>query len=257
MVSSWTVWRSFGNQPFQLVAMSNNPLAVPEADSGDVMHTAVTAALSAVPFVGLGELFKFIVAPSLDKRREQWMKLMAEAVHELQNRKGIDLDAFRDNEEFITLVIHATQSALKTHLELKRQMIKRALINSVLIDSGFDEKELYFNLLDRLTPSHIDILLLIKREKQSTVRIEYAQYFYDKMRERKHPTALSMDCTPFLAFLGDLQQAGLVVASSGFVIMDADVDQPRLLETEDSGASGLPRMDISGLAENFLRFISA
>jgi len=85
--------------------MSDNPLEVPEAGSGDVLHVAMTAALSAVPFVGLGELFKFVVAPSLDKRREQWMKLMAEAVQELQNRKGFDLAALRDNEEFITLLI--------------------------------------------------------------------------------------------------------------------------------------------------------
>lgn len=237
--------------------MSDNPLEVPEAGSGDVLHVAMTAALSAVPFVGLGELFKFIVAPSLDKRREQWMKLMAEAVQELQNRKGFDLAALRDNEEFITLLIHATQSALKTHLDLKRHMIKRALINSVLIESAFDEKELYLNLLDRLTPSHVDILLLIEREKQSTATVEYAQHFHENMRGRKDPTALSIETLPFLAFLGDLQQAGLIVASTGFVVMDADVDQPKFMVYEDSNMSGLPRMDVSDLAHRFLRFIRA
>ena len=237
--------------------MSDNPLEVPEAGSGDVLHVAMTAALSAVPFVGLGELFKFIVAPSLDKRREQWMKLMAEAVQELQNRKGFDLAALRDNEEFITLLIHATQSALKTHLDLKRHMIKRALINSVLIESAFDEKELYLNLLDRLTPSHVDILLLIEREKQSTATVEYAQHFHENMRGRKDPTALSIETLPFLAFLGDLQQAGLIVASIGFVVMDADVDQPKFMVYEDSNMSGLPRMDVSDLAHRFLRFIRA
>jgi hypothetical protein len=183
------------------------------------------------------------------------MKLIAETVQELQNRKGFDLKALRDNEEFITLLIHATQLALKTHLELKRQMIKRALINSLLVDSEFDEKELYLTLLDRLTPSHIDIMLLIREEKKSAATVEYAQQFYDMMRDRKNPIALSIECTSFLAFLGDLQQAGLVVTSSGFVIMDAD--QPSFMVYEDSNTSGLPRMDISGLAENFLRFISA
>lgn len=237
--------------------MNKNSLKVPEADNGDVVHIAVAAALSAVPFVGLGELFKFIIAPSLEKRREHWMKLVAEAVQELQDRKGFDLEGLRDNEEFITLLMHATQSALKTHLELKRQMIKRALINSVLVDLEFDEKELYLNLLDKLTPSHIDIMLLIKKEKQSTATVEYAQHFYGMMRDRKDPVALSIECTPFLAFLGDLQQAGLVVVSNGFVIMDADVDQPSYMAYEDSHTSGLPRMDISGLAENFVRFISA
>ena len=237
--------------------MSDNPLEVPEAGSGDVLHVAMTAALSAVPFVGLGELFKFIVAPSLDKRREQWMKLMAEAVQELQNRKGFDLAALRDNEEFITLLIHATQSALKTHLDLKRHMIKRALINSVLIESAFDEKELYLNLLDRLTPSHVDILLLIEREKQSTATVDYAQHFHENMCGRKDPTALSIETLPFLAFLGDLQQAGLIVASTGFVVMDADVDQPKFMVYEDSNMSGLPRMDVSDLAHRFLRFIRA
>ena len=185
------------------------------------------------------------------------MKLMAEAVQELQNRKGFDLAALRDNEEFITLLIHATQSALKTHLDLKRHMIKRALINSVLIESAFDEKELYLSLLDRLTPSHVDILLLIEREKQSTATVDYAQHFHENMRGRKDPTALSIETLPFLAFLGDLQQAGLIVASTGFVVMDADVDQPKFMVYEDSNMSGLPRMDVSDLAHRFLRFIRA
>jgi hypothetical protein len=237
--------------------MSNHPLELPEADGGDVMHVAMSAALSAVPFVGLGELFKFIVSPSLDKRREKWMKLMAEAVQELQNRKGVDLEVLRDNEEFITLLIHATQSALRTHVEAKRQMIKRALINAVLVESNFDEKELYLNLLDRLTSSHVDILLLIEREKQSTATVEYAQHFYETMRDRKEPIALAIEALPFLAFLGDLQQAGLIVASTGFVVMDADVDQPSFMVYEDSNMSGLPRMDVSDLARRFLRFISA
>ena len=71
------------------------------------------------------------------------------------------------------------------------------------------------------------------------------------MRGRKDPIALSIEILPFLAFLSNLQQAGLIVASTGFAVMGSDVDQPEFMVYEDSNMSGLPRMDVSALAHRF------
>jgi len=60
--------------------MKNKDLEVPQSDAADVVHTSVTVALSLIPFVGAGELFKAAIAPSLEKRKDAWMQKVAEAI---------------------------------------------------------------------------------------------------------------------------------------------------------------------------------
>jgi hypothetical protein len=235
---------------------SSDALDVPEADSGDVIHAAVTSVISTIPFVGGGELFKFIVAPSIEKRRDQWMNAVAEAIRELQRRAGFDLDTLQANEEFTTFLLQTTQSALKTHLQSKHQLLKTALINATVASYSFDTKQLYLSIIDRLTTAHIDILVLVERYKHFTVSIRSADRFYEKMAELQEIPKLAIECMPFQAFLRDLEQAGLIVTSSNFKIIDADVEQTQFLITEESGSRGLPHMEISDLGRNFLRFIS-
>lgn len=47
----------------------------PERSAGDVAHSAVRAGLSLIPFAGGAavELFNLIIAPPLEKRRDEWI----------------------------------------------------------------------------------------------------------------------------------------------------------------------------------------
>ena len=234
--------------------MSTSSLDLPQADGGDVLHTAVTTILSTIPFVGAGELFKFMVTPSLEKRRERWMQLVAEAIQELQRRQ-FNIAGLQDNEEFITLLLQCTQAAFKTHLASKHLLLKTALVNATLASSTFDTKQLYLTLLDRLTESHFAILVLVEQHKRLTIRMKSADQFYEKLLELNEITSQTIEWAPFLAFLGDLEQAGLLVKSDDFKVMDADVEQSQVMLLESHGESGLPRMDVTDFARQFLAFI--
>lgn len=96
---------------------------VPQADMKDIAHTGATVLLSAIPFLGAGELFKATLTPPLEKRRDQWMATIAQAVEELQQKSGITPQSLSENEEFISLLIEASQIAWKTHLEEKRKAV--------------------------------------------------------------------------------------------------------------------------------------
>ncbi|MGI4760605.1 MAG: hypothetical protein ACRYF0_07865 [Janthinobacterium lividum] len=239
-----------------LIKTPDNSLDIPQADGEDVAHIALSTILGLIPFTGAGELFKFMVTPSLEKRREQWMLTVAEAIKELQSRKGFSIDDLRDNEEFITLLIQATQAATKTHLRSKQLLLKNALIAATSSSVNFDSKQLYLGLVDRFSPSHIALLSSINRIKQHTVRLASADKLYKKLSETGDPITLTVDETAFLAFLEDLHQAGLLVVSDNFIISDGDVEQVSV-RTTHSGSNTLPRLNLTNLGSKFLHFIDA
>ncbi|GAB2452368.1 hypothetical protein GCM10011375_39370 [Hymenobacter qilianensis] len=142
--------------------MSKDSLDVPQADNADAAHLVATSLIGLIPFVGGTDLFKFIVSPSLEKRKERWMQLVANAIRELQSQPGFSIELLRDNEEFTTLLMQTTQAAYKTHLEEKHVLLKEGLRNAYLLDAAFDIKHIYLNLLDRFNPVHIATLLVVE-----------------------------------------------------------------------------------------------
>ena len=138
--------------------MNTDSLDVPQSDAKDVAHIAVSTALSAIPFLGAGELFKFIVTPSLEKRREQWMENVAALIRELQQKTEPSLDDLKANEEFQTLLIEASQVALRTHLEDKRKRLIGVLKGNVEGKIPFDQASIRVRILDQLLPIHLQIL---------------------------------------------------------------------------------------------------
>ena len=55
--------------------MNKESLHVPQTDSADVAHLVASPIIGLIPFVGGADLFKFVVSPSLEKRKERWMQL--------------------------------------------------------------------------------------------------------------------------------------------------------------------------------------
>jgi hypothetical protein len=138
--------------------IESNELNVPQPNIGDVAHTGATVLLSAIPFLGAGELFKSIIAPPLEKRREKWMETVALRIQELQQKSGITLESLIANEEFQTLLIEATQIAVKTHLDSKRERLSRALKDNVEGKATFDQASFRLRVIDQLLPVHFEIM---------------------------------------------------------------------------------------------------
>lgn len=140
--------------------MANEEFEVTKQTKGDAVHAIVKAVLSAVPTFGgpAVELFQYIVQPPLDKRREAWMKDIGERLQELE-AKGLDLDKLKENEQFISAVMTASQAALRTHRSEKLAALRNAILN-IACGATPDEttQHLLLTFIDELSEMHLRIL---------------------------------------------------------------------------------------------------
>ena len=140
--------------------MDNDKLDVPKRKGGDVAHTVAKAVVSAIPGVGgpAAELFQFVIQPPLERRREEWMNQVAGKLRELE-ANGLKLESLRDNEEFVSAVMHASQAALRTHKAEKLTALRNAIAN-IAKGQAPDEatQHLYLDFVDSLTELHLQLL---------------------------------------------------------------------------------------------------
>ena len=77
----------------------------PEKSAADVAYGVVKAAVSGIPVAGgpAAELLGLIFGPPLERRREQWLEQLGDAVKELQDRDAeLTPEKLSQNEAFIT-----------------------------------------------------------------------------------------------------------------------------------------------------------
>lgn len=110
--------------------MSDNPYAAPKPSKGDIGHALAKAGLSAVPVIGgsTAELFQLLVQPPLERRRAAWMERVAEGLKELEEN-GLKLDDLKENEEFTSAVMQASQIAIRIHQQRKLEALRNAVLN--------------------------------------------------------------------------------------------------------------------------------
>lgn len=144
--------------------MAEDDLEPPEATKGDVAHAIAKAGLSIIPGVGgpAVELFQYLVQPPLERRRAEWMRSVGEKLQEL-DAKGVDIEKLGQNEEFISAVMHASQIALRTHQNEKRDALRNAVFNVAAGQSpGEALEQMFFEWIDSLSVLHIQILKLFQ-----------------------------------------------------------------------------------------------
>ena len=140
--------------------MSNKVPKVPAPSVGDTAHRIARMAIGSLPVVGGSavELFQWVIQPPLDQRREEWMAQVGELLEEL-SQKGVDLNGLRDDPEFITVVVHASQIAIKSHQEFKRDALRNVIhnfVNGQTIDDSI--RHVFIDLIDTFSEWHIRIL---------------------------------------------------------------------------------------------------
>lgn len=138
---------------------------IPVQSKGDVAHAIAKAGLSAIPVLGglAAELFQQTVQPPLEKRRTEWMKTVGEKLQQLE-AQGLNLEDLQANENFLSVVMHATQAAMRTHDLAKREALRNAIAN-VAVGQAPDETTQYLLLsfINDLTEMHARILKLFHR----------------------------------------------------------------------------------------------
>jgi hypothetical protein len=237
--------------------VDSNPLEVPQADKADAAHLIATTIIGLIPFAGGVDLFKFMLAPSIEKRRDKWMHHVAGILQDLQAQQGLTIEALRNNEEFATLLLQTTQAAYRTHLDEKHRLLSIGLKNSAVLAIGFDVKQLYLNLIDRFSPAHIEILSSIEYWKEHSLNCNSGNAFHSKLVEISDPVVLSIDAGGifFLAIMEELHQAGLIVVSADFIVTDGDVHQVSSRIVAGAGKDKLPKINLTDFGRSFLQFI--
>lgn len=129
---------------------------------GDYLHTAVKTALSSIPIAGtgIGEFFSMIVSQPVSKRRDEWLIRIKNELEELSEKvNGFDLNNLCNNEMFTTVLMNASQIAIRNHDEIKLEALKNAVLNSAIrVDIDETIQLMYLNYINELTPWHLKIL---------------------------------------------------------------------------------------------------
>src|SRR6266478_212213 len=124
----------------------------------DKLHLAARATLSAIPGVGgpALELFNAVIAPPIERRRDSWLNELAERLQTLEQEHRLNIEDLANNENFVSAVMQATSSAIRTHHEKKIDALRNAVLNSAL-DRSLDEvkREIFLALVDQLTAIQI------------------------------------------------------------------------------------------------------
>lgn len=134
----------------------------PETSVGDHSHALARAGLGSIPMVGNAavELFGALIMPPLQKRQREWMEAVGAGLRTLE-AKGVSLDGLRDNPEFVDTVLQASQAAMRTSQQEKREALRNAVLNSAMPHSPDESKRhLFVNWLDTLTVWHLRTLRL-------------------------------------------------------------------------------------------------
>lgn len=240
--------------PYGEVVSDNVPDVpdLPGRSKAEIGAAIVRAGISSIPVAGgaAAELFDLVIGPSLERRKEDWFNYLADVVDELRERlEGFDPRDLDGNEQFVSAVLAASTVAVKSHQQEKLEMLRNALVNSVLPGAPDEHEQLTFlRLIDELTPLHVRMLAVLADPQGWFAR---------------HPD-LEKPSFAFSSSLGALLEAALPELRDRRELYDGigfDLDQRRL---GGGGGSLHSMMSASGawssrstpLGQRFLAFIS-
>lgn len=133
----------------------------PQNSVGDHAHTLARAGVGSVPVIGAAavELFQTVILPPLEKRRQEWMEIVAQGLRELEEKQKCVVDELASNDAFIDTVMSASQAAIRNSQEEKREALENAVLNSALPNPPDESRQqMFVGLVDSLTVWHLRIL---------------------------------------------------------------------------------------------------
>ncbi|MBW3509542.1 MULTISPECIES: hypothetical protein [unclassified Janthinobacterium] len=132
---------------------------------GDVAREVGRAIVSLVPAAGgpLQVAFENLFASPLERRKEAWLEQLAEVLTEVERRiEGLTPEKLASNEAFVTVVMQASQVALRNHQNAKLEALRNAVLNAALPGAPQEDEQLTFlRLIDQLAPWHLRVLAVL------------------------------------------------------------------------------------------------
>ncbi len=152
------------------MAKINKDLIDPAVEpASEKVHRAARAAIAAVPALGgtLVETFNSLIEPPMAKRKTEWMVDVTNAINELYDKGILTEQDLQENEKFFTTLVHASNTAIRSHDADKLKALRNAVLNSALPDAPSDTmQQLFLNIVDSFTLWHIALLKLFVGPKQ-------------------------------------------------------------------------------------------
>lgn len=142
---------------------------IPVKQRGDYVHAGTKATINLIPVVGgaLSTLFETVISSPIDKRKEEWLISLAETIEDLCEKvDGLKPESLAKNEEFISICIHASNIALRTHQEEKLKSLLNAVKNTAIGSIGDESKRMIFlRVIDEMTELHLRVLIFLTEIK--------------------------------------------------------------------------------------------
>jgi hypothetical protein len=134
----------------------------PEPTDADLARQAVEKCIELVPG---GSIFNFafshFLPPLLERRRDNFLKDLADAIERLEQRKLLNPEELVCNDLFVTAVVQATRTAINNHQREKLEALRNAVINVALSRTPDEERSIVFlHLVEVFSITHFEILRL-------------------------------------------------------------------------------------------------
>jgi hypothetical protein len=150
--------------------MKRKLVAPVEESTGDIAQALAKGLIGTIPIAGstLAETFGLLLAPPFHKRLLEFLAQVAERINEHEVR----LEDAVSREEFVSATRTAAETVLKTHDNLKREMLVNAVAKIGIGVSSLsdDVQQIYLRLIDTLTPMHLKLLILFQNPREYLVR---------------------------------------------------------------------------------------
>ena len=222
-------------------------LKVPKESSKDKAHSIVKGAFGAIPFAGgvASETFGLILSQPITKRREEWMQAVVDKLNYLEKTsESFKIENLKENDEFVTFLIEASQIAFKTHQNEKLNYLQNAIVNYFDNQLEFDKKHSFLRIIDELTPTHFIVLNYISTNKNFIVEQIKG---YKKLLEHYLIDNPKIDKYFFRKCVRDLENVSLLRISGDF----SDYIGSGVYAT-DEGAPSIKLLDFGSELINYI-----
>jgi len=152
-----------------------------------------------------------LLGPPVAQRRDDWLNDLERRLRDLEGRvEGFCFDDLGKNRQFVSATLQATQAALRTHQAEKLEALQNALLNVALATAPqHDDQQLIFlHLIDRFTPTHLQVLRYFQSRDQATLgRFREQEDLSNQAVRDLHDSGLLDDTRPYIARNRDMPDA--------------------------------------------------
>jgi len=139
---------------------------MPTRDDAEFGYSAAKIALGVIPLVGgaAQELLEKAIGDPLRRRQEAWFEDLGWALNALTERvDGVSAESLAADPVFVSAAARATQDALLTHSEVKRDALRNTVLN-VAVGVKLDEALVgaFMSYIERFSEAHLKLLALLR-----------------------------------------------------------------------------------------------